>query len=124
MCVTERRTTTKEELKIISFFVRVFEWLVNTESMDKALPIVKKMHIVFNFEKMTEQCKGALKVLEESVNTFIAGSSKCTTKDLSCLLTKVLSTIKDVLVRYCNTKTSHNGVNNMSILKNSTSLLS
>ena len=55
---------------------------------------------------------------------FIAGSSKCTIKDLSCLLTKVLSTIKDGLVRYCNTKTSHNGVNNMWILKNSTSLLS
>ena len=48
---------------------------------------------------------------------FIAGSSKCTTKDLSCLLTKVLSTIKDGLVRYCNTKTSCNGVNNMWILK-------
>ena len=46
------------------------------------------------------------------------------TKGLSCLLTKVLSTIKDGLVRYCNTKTSHNGVNNMWILKNSTSLLS
>ena len=55
---------------------------------------------------------------------FIAGSSKCTTKDLSCFLTKVLSTIKDVLVRYCNTKTSRSGVNNMWILKNSTSLLS
>ena len=55
---------------------------------------------------------------------FIAGSSKCTTKDLSCLLTKLLSTIKDGLVRYCNTKTSHTGVNNMWILKNSTSLLS
>ena len=55
---------------------------------------------------------------------FIAGSSKCTTKDLSCLLTKVLSTIKDGLVRYCNTKTSRNGVNNMWILKTSTSLLS
>ena len=55
---------------------------------------------------------------------FIAGSSKCTTKDLSCLLTKVLSTIKDGLVRYWNTKTSRNGVNNMWILKNSTSLLS
>ena len=55
---------------------------------------------------------------------FIAGSSRCTTKDLSCLLTKVLSTIKDGLVRYCNTKTSHNGVKNMWILKNSTSLLS
>ena len=55
---------------------------------------------------------------------FIAGSSKCTTKDLSCLLTKLLSTIKDGLVRYCNTKTSRNGVNAMWILKNSTSLLS
>ena len=55
---------------------------------------------------------------------FIAGSSKCTTKDLSCLLTKLLSTIKDGLIRYCATKTSQNGVNNMWILKNSTCLLS
>ena len=31
-------------------------------------------------------------------HSFIAGSSKCMTKDLSCLLTKVLSTIKDGLV--------------------------
>ena len=43
---------------------------------------------------------------------FISGSSKCMTKDLLCLLTKVLSTIKDGLMKYCNTKTSHNGVNN------------
>ena len=55
---------------------------------------------------------------------FITGSSKCTTKDLSYLLIKVLSTIKDGLVRYCNTQTSRNGVDNMWILKNSTSLLS
>ena len=55
---------------------------------------------------------------------FITGSSKCTTKDLSCLLTKVLSTIKDGLVRYCSTKTSRNDVNNMWILKSLTSLLS
>ena len=55
---------------------------------------------------------------------FIAGSSTCKTKYLSCLLTKVLSTIKDGLVRYCNTKASRNGVNNMWILKSSTSLLS
>ena len=55
---------------------------------------------------------------------FIAGSSKCTAKDLPCLLIKVLSTIKDGLVRYCNTKTRRNDVNNMWILKNSTSLLS
>ena len=37
---------------------------------------------------------------------FIAGSSKCTTKDLLFFLTKLLSTKKDGLVRYCNTKTS------------------
>ena len=32
--------------------------------------------------------------------------------------------MRNGLVRYCNTKTSRNGVNNMWILKNSTSLLS
>ena len=57
-------------------------------------------------------------------NRFIAGSNKCTTKDLSCVLTKLLSTIKDGLVRYCNTKTSRNRVKNVWILKSSTSLLS
>ena len=55
---------------------------------------------------------------------FIAGSSKYTTKDLSCLLTKVLTTVQDGLIRYCNTKASRNGVNSMWIVKNSTSLLS
>ena len=55
---------------------------------------------------------------------FIVGSSKSTTKDLSCLLTKVLTTVKDGLIRYNNTKTSHNGVNSMWIVKNSTNLLS
>ena len=53
----------------------------------------------------------------------MAGSSKCMTKDLSCLFTKLLSTIKDGLVKYCYTKTSRNGVNNMWILKNSTGFL-
>ena len=55
---------------------------------------------------------------------FIAGSSKCTTKDLSCLLTMVNTTVKDGLSRYNNSKTSRSGVNRMSIVKNSTSLLS
>ena len=62
------------------------------------------------FEYARNYCKNFLKL--------------CQTKDLSCLLTKVLSTIKDGLVRYCNTKICLNGVNNMWILKNSTSLLS
>ena len=55
---------------------------------------------------------------------FIAGSSKSTTKVLSCLLTEVLATVKDGLIRYCNTKTSPNEVNSIWIVKNSTSLLS
>ena len=55
---------------------------------------------------------------------FIAGSSKCTTKQLSSLLTKILPVIKTGLEKYCSIKTSQTGVNNMWILKNSTKLLS
>ena len=55
---------------------------------------------------------------------FISGSSKCSAKEPSCLLAKILTTIKGGLSRYCNTKKNHNGVNNMLILKNSTNLLS
>ena len=55
---------------------------------------------------------------------FIAGSSKCTTKQLSSLLTKILTVIKTVLEKYCSIKTIHTGANNMWILKNSTNLLS
>ena len=42
---------------------------------------------------------------------FIAGSSKCTTKRLSSLLTKILTVIKTGLEKYCSIKTSHTGVN-------------
>ena len=55
---------------------------------------------------------------------FIAGSSKCTTKQLSSLLTKILTVIKTGREKYCSIKSSHTGVNNMCILKNSTNLLS
>ena len=48
---------------------------------------------------------------------FIAGSSKCTAKQLSSLLTKILTVIKAGLEKYCSIKTSHTGVNNMWILK-------
>ena len=55
---------------------------------------------------------------------FIAGSGKCTTKQLSSLLTKILTVIKTGLEKYCRIKASHTGVNNMCILQNSTNLLS
>ena len=48
---------------------------------------------------------------------FIAGSSKCTSKQLSSLLTKILTVIKTGLEKYCSIKTSHTEVNNMWILK-------
>ena len=55
---------------------------------------------------------------------FIAGSGKCTTKQLSSLLSKILTVIQTGLEKYCSIKTSHTGVNNMWILKKSTNLLS
>ena len=54
---------------------------------------------------------------------FIAGSSKCSTKPLSKLLTTILSTIKDGLKKYCDILYSTSGVNQMWILKNSEELL-
>ena len=39
---------------------------------------------------------------------FIAGASKCTTKNLSCLLTKVFTTVKDGIIRYCKSYFSLN----------------
>ena len=50
---------------------------------------------------------------------FIAGSSKCSTKPLSILLTKLLTHIKQGLQKYCETSYSRSGVNQMWILKNS-----
>ena len=43
----------------------------------------------------------------------IADSSKCTTKQLSRLSTKILTVIKTKLEKYCGVKTNHTGVNNM-----------
>ena len=54
---------------------------------------------------------------------FIAGSSKCSTKPLSILLTKSLTHIKQGLQKYCETSYSRSGVNQMWILKNSKELL-
>ena len=54
---------------------------------------------------------------------YIAGSSNCSTKPLSVLLTKILATIKDGLQSYCDTVYSTSGINQMWILKNSKELL-
>ena len=50
---------------------------------------------------------------------FIAGSSKCSTTELSKILTSVLSTIKQGLQAYCDVVFSRSGINQMWILKNS-----
>ena len=54
---------------------------------------------------------------------FIPGSSRCSTMNLSIFLTKRLSTVKDVLQKYCSTAYSRNGVNRMWILKDSKDLI-
>ena len=54
---------------------------------------------------------------------FIAGSSRCSTKPLSILLTKLLTHIKQGLQKYCETAYSRSGVNQIWILKNSKELL-
>ena len=54
---------------------------------------------------------------------FIAGSSSCSTKPLSKLLTSILTTIKDGLQKYCDIVYSRSGINQMWILKNSKQLL-
>ena len=54
---------------------------------------------------------------------YIAGSSKCSTKPISVLLTKILAVVKDNLQQYCATAYSRSGVNQMWILKNSKDLL-
>ena len=54
---------------------------------------------------------------------FIASSSKCSTKPLSILLTKLLTHIKQGLQKYCETAYSRSGINQMWIIKNSNELL-
>ena len=54
---------------------------------------------------------------------FIAGSSKCSTKPLSILLTKLLTHIKQGLQKYCETAYSRSGINQMWILRNSKELI-
>ena len=59
----------------------------------------------------------------EYKHRFIAGSSKCSTKPLSILLTKLLTHIKQGFQKYCETAYSRSGINQMWILKNSKELL-
>ena len=54
---------------------------------------------------------------------FIAGSSSCSTKELSKILALILTKIKAGLQPYCQTIYSRSGINQMWILKNSKELL-
>ena len=54
---------------------------------------------------------------------YIAGSSKCSTKHLSLLITKILTTFKVQLQTYCETTYARCGVNQMWILKTSKEFL-
>jgi hypothetical protein len=53
---------------------------------------------------------------------YIAGSSTCSTKELSIHLTKILFAVKEGQQKYCETVYSRSGINHMWILKNSKDL--
>ena len=56
---------------------------------------------------------------------FIVGSSKCTRKQLTVqIVNQNTHSHKEWIRKYCSTKTSHTGVNNMWMLKSSTNILS
>ena len=73
--------------------------------------------------KGKQLCAGNKMHKDPYKHRFIAGSSKCSTKPLSILLTKLLTHIKQGLQKYCETAYSRSGVNQMWILKNSKELL-
>ena len=54
---------------------------------------------------------------------YIAGSSTCSTKELSIHLTKILSAVKEGQQKYCETIYSRSGINHMWILKKSKDIL-
>jgi hypothetical protein len=54
---------------------------------------------------------------------YIVGSSKCSTKPLSLLLTNILTALKETLQMYCPTTYARSGVIQIWILKNSKELL-
>jgi hypothetical protein len=54
---------------------------------------------------------------------YIAGSSTCSTEELSIHLTKIMSAVKEEKHKYCETVYSRSGINHMWILKNSKDLL-
>jgi len=58
-----------------------------------------------------------------SVLSYLAGSTNCSTKPHSKLLTSILSAVKTGIHRYCDTSYSSGGVNQTWILKNSKDLL-
>ena len=55
--------------------------------------------------------------------SYITGSSTCSTKELSIHLTKILSAVKEGQQKYCETVYSRSGIHHMWILKNSKDLL-
>ena len=59
---------------------------------------------------------------QKTLQRYIAGSSKCSTKPLSLLLTKIITTVKEHLQTHCETLYVKNVVNQMWILKNSKKL--
>lgn len=81
---------------------------------------------IFNIPNKTKLINFVLlasKASQKALQRYKAGSSKCSTKPLSFLLTTILTVVKEKLQEYCTTIYSRSGVNQMWIIKNSKELL-
>ena len=117
-------------------FVFAFSCLLETHVWFPLFVFVCPAHVVLSFSSYCVPCI----VGKESENLpylywipklhktpykerYTAGSSTCSTKELSIHLTKILSAVKEGQQKYCETVYSCSGINHMWILKNSKDLL-
>jgi hypothetical protein len=94
-------------------------WLVRISSLSSAvgLYVVLLEVLLFNLYWIPKLHKTTYK------ESYIAGSSTCSTKESSIHLTKSMSAAKEGQQKYCETVYSGSGINHMWILKNSKDLL-
>ena len=84
---------------MFSRFVATLTYVPSTDSFDEILKFTESMGLEISEEdKNLPYLYWTPKLHKVPFkHRFIAGSSKCIPKDLSCLLTKVLTTVKDGL---------------------------
>ena len=79
--------------------------------------ILLRILIVTHFTFHILFCRMFLYGLTPNRLVSISASSKCTTTKKSVFLTSALTTIKELIIKYCNKAYEHDGVNYFGVLK-------